>query len=127
MRTKAQKVQKEEKKDKDREREAKQSALREKQSTQNARLEKMMSNFTTSKPTNLAAQRILFVLENLIEKTEILSYLDSPFIDSFLDSKPADREFLELLHDPKIANHIQDEAVLESKLKPMLLVPEGSL
>mmetsp|Transcript_49689 Transcript_49689/g.57237 ORF Transcript_49689/g.57237 Transcript_49689/m.57237 type:complete len:428 (+) Transcript_49689:16-1299(+) len=124
MNKREKRVQKEEKKDKDREKEVKQTALREKQSAQNARLLKMMSNFTTSKPTNLAAQRILFVLENLIEKTEVLSYLDSPFIDAFFEPNQTDQAFLESLHDPKIVNNIQEEARLEKNLKKLLVPPE---
>ena len=47
----------------------------------------MSSNIV--KPTNVEAQRILKILDELVENVEILSYIDEDFNKQFLPSKSA--------------------------------------
>lgn len=59
----------------------------QKQDANDKKLVQIMEKFSYSKPTNVDAQRIVTILDNLITKTEILQYLDSEFLNSLLDKQ----------------------------------------
>lgn len=112
--------QKDKKSEEEKEKEQRLLELRQKQSSQNAQLLEITSSFTTSKPTNVDAQRILTVLEDMIRKVEILSYLDTGMMESVAHKDNIDREFFESLSNNKIAQSIPTEAGYEGRLKLLL-------
>jgi len=96
------------------------------QSNQNAKLINIMSTFSVSKPTNVDAQRIVTILENLIEKVKILQYLDAELMNGLNDKNKREEWEDSLLQlQEKTLNLLMKEAELESELKP-LLNPEST-
>lgn len=91
------------------------------QTKQNLKIREIMSTFSASKPTNVDAQRIVCVLDALIEKVLIVQYLDSDLFNS-LNDKARTQEKEELL--AQLTNNTQlllsRELDLEIKLKPLL-------
>ena len=95
-----------------------QKAIQMKQSKQ---IRDIMSTFSASKPTNVDAQRIVCVLDSLIEKVQILPLLDSDLVNSINDKTKA-QEKEELL--AQLSNNVHllltRELDLEVQLKPLL-------
>lgn len=75
-------------------------------------INKLLNNFSTIKPTNSEAQRILTVIEDLIERLEILVILDHSFVTSIGASGAIPAEFYQQL-DPTIMGLLKTEAELE--------------
>lgn len=95
-----------------------QKAIQMKQSKQ---IKDIMSIFSASKPTNVDAQRIVCVLDSLIEKVQILPYLDADLVNSINDKAKA-QEKEELL--AQLTNNVHllltRELEHEVQLKPLL-------
>jgi len=98
------------------------------QTKQNNKIREIMATFSDSKPTNVDAQRIVCVLDALIEKVQILQYLDSDLFNSMNDkAKMAEKdELLNQLTDNSRTQLLR-EAELELKLKPLLGVQESNV
>lgn len=120
MATKQKKEGRERDRDKDKEKvPATQKTL---QNNQNNKLLSIMSSFSVSKPTNVDAQRVVTILENLIDKVKILQYLDGEFIN-VLNEKNKKGESLDGFDEEQhhaLLGMLFKEAELESELKPLL-------
>ena len=95
-------------------------------SNKTAQLLSQMSISNQSKPTNVEAQRILTIIEALIDKVQVVAYLDGEFMGNFTDSSrsKATEEFLNILTE-KTGKMIIKEGELENKLRPHLLASES--
>ena len=105
----------------DHDRESKPTTQKAIQAKQNNKIREIMSTFSASKPTNVDAQRIVCVLDALIEKVLILEYLDSDLFNS-LNDKTRSQEKEDLLAQLSNNSHtlLVRELELEIKLKPLL-------
>jgi len=85
-----------------------------------------MSALNVSKPTNVEAQRILTIIEALIDKVVIAAHLDGEFMGNFGDSSKskATEEFLQLLTE-KTGKSLVKQGECENKLRPFLLASES--
>src|SRR5690242_12469742 len=88
--------QKKEGRDRDRDRNVP-AAQKTLQINQNNRILTIMKAFTVSKPTNVDAQRIVTVLENLISKVKVLQYIDNELMNSLNDKNKREDIEKELL------------------------------
>ena len=88
------------------------------QATQNDKLEQLMANFSMSKPTNVDAQRIITIIENLQAKLSILQYLDTEVM-LILNDNGKKQEKSEILNamSPKAVEMLEQESVLENHLR----------
>ena len=97
------------------------------QTKQNNKIREIMSTFSASKPTNVDAQRIVCVIDALIEKVQILQYLDSDLFTSLNDkAKMAEKEELMAQLTDNTRLQLLRESDLEIKLKPLLGGQESS-
>ena len=105
----------------DHERDSKPTTQKQAQARNNNKIREIMSTFSASKPTNVDAQRIVCVLDALIEKIAILEYLDSDLFNS-LNEKTRSQEKEDLLAQLSNQTHtlLGRELDLEIKLKPLL-------
>jgi len=105
----------------DHDRESKPTTQKAIQARNNNKIREIMSTFSASKPTNVDAQRIVCVLDALIEKVQVLQFVDSDLFNS-LNDKAKLHEKEELLAQLSGSTHslLTRELDLEVKLKPLL-------
>jgi len=103
------------------ERDSKPTTQKAIQTKNSNKIKEIMTTFSASKPTNVDAQRIVCVLDSLIEKVLILQYIDSDLFNS-LNDKAKTQEKEELLSQLTNNSHLllTREQDYETKLKPLL-------
>jgi len=114
--------------DKDRggDKDGKATTLKSIQNTKTAQLLSQMSALNMSKPTNVEAQRILTIIETLIDKVTIAAYLDGEFMGIFSDtSKTKVIEEFNSQVTEKTGKMLMKQGDFENKLRPFLLQSEG--
>lgn len=103
---------------KPREPKAGQGVQKTQQAVQNDKLEQLMANFSMSKPTNVDAQRIITIIENLQAKLSILQYLDTEVMVMMMDNgKKQEKADILNAMSPKSVEMLEQEAMLESHLR----------
>jgi len=107
-------------------RESKPTTQKVLQTRNTIKIREIMSTFSASKPTNVDAQRIVCVIDALVEKVQILQYLDSDLFNS-LNDKARTQEKEELLAQltSNTNSFLSRELDLEVKLKPLLTGQES--
>jgi len=110
----------------DDDRESKPTTQKAIQTKNTNKIRDIMSTFSASKPTNVDAQRIVCVIDALVEKVQILQYLDSDLFNS-LNDKARTQEKEELLAQLTANTHtfLSRELDLEVKLKPLITGQES--
>jgi len=110
----------------DDDRESKPTTQKAIQTKNTNKIREIMSTFSASKPTNVDAQRIVCVIDALVEKVQTLQYLDSDLFNS-LNDKARTQEKEELLAQLTANTHtfLSRELDLEIKLKPLLTGQES--
>jgi len=115
--------------DKDRggEKDGKPTTLKSIQNNKTVQLLSQMTALNVSKPTNVEAQRILTIIEALIEKVTIAAYLDGEFMGYFSDTSKSKvtEEFLSMVTE-KTGKMLMKEGEYETKLRPYLLAQENA-
>ena len=111
----------------DDDRESKPTTQKTIQTRNTNKIKEIMSTFSASKPTNVDAQRIVCVIDALVEKVQILQYLDSDLFNS-LNDKGRNQEKEELLAQLTSDSNkfLLRELDLEVKLKPLLTGQEST-
>ncbi len=105
----------------DHDRENKPTTQKAIQMKQNNKIREILSTFSASKPTNVDAQRIICVIDALIEKIQILEFLDSDLFTSLTDKvKAHEKEELLVQLSSNSNALLMREQELETKLKPLL-------
>lgn len=114
--------------DKDRggEKDGKPTSLKSQQNNRTAQLLSEMTRANMSKPTNVEAQRILTIIEALIEKVTIAAHLDGEFMGNFSDTSKSKvtEEFLTMVTE-KTGKMLMKQGDFENKLRPFLLASES--
>lgn len=103
------------------ERDSKPTTQKAIQARNSNKIKEIMTTFSASKPTNVDAQRIVCVLDSLIEKVSILQYVDSDLLNSISD-KGRSQEKEELLAQLSNNSHLllMRELDCETRLKPLI-------
>jgi hypothetical protein len=107
--------------DRDHDRDSKPTTQKAIQAKNSNKIKDIMTTFSASKPTNVDAQRIVCVLDSLIEKVMILQYVDSDLFNNISD-KGRSQEKEELLTQLTNNSHllVMREQDYETRLKPLL-------
>ena len=115
------KVAKDRQRDREHDRDSKPTTQKAIQARNSNKIKEIMITFSASKPTNVDAQRIVCVLDSLIEKVSILQYVDSDLLNSISD-KGRSQEKEELLEQLTNNTHLllMREQDYEARLKPLI-------